>query len=66
MDTLEVQSQKQPRLVNFSWTSTRLCAYKAFTNLCFTFASEFNWKDTVADKVSTFYDIGGIIGNDDK
>ena len=24
--------------------------------------SEFGWKDTVADKISTFYDIGGIVG----
>ena len=34
--------------------------------ILFTFFSEFHWKDTVADKISTFYDIGGIVGNDDK
>ena len=27
------------------------------------FFLEFHWKDTVADKISTFYDVGGIVGN---
>ena len=27
------------------------------------FFLEFQWKDTVADKISTFYDVGGIVGN---
>ena len=33
-----------------------------FTNLKSKLFLEFGWKDTVSDKISTFYDVGGIIG----
>ncbi|PFX29279.1 Sugar phosphate exchanger 3 [Stylophora pistillata] len=34
---------------------------RAFKKL-FPLDEEFGWKDTVADKISTFYDVGGIVG----
>ena len=38
-------------------------AVKGYLILPIFFFLEFHWKDTVADKISTFYDVGGIVGN---
>ena len=39
------------------------CCCEGLLNPSYFFFLEFQWKDTVADKISTFYDVGGIVGN---
>jgi len=47
---------------SLSYACLKLVNYSFFFWLPYYLSNKFNWKDTVADKVSTFYDIGGIIG----
>lgn len=47
---------------SLSYACLKLVNYSFFFWLPFYLSNKFGWKDTVADKISTFYDIGGIIG----
>lgn len=54
------------RVVNHNKLFSDIHEYTVTNHYIFYIFSEFGWKDTVADKISTFYDIGGIVGNDIK
>ncbi|CAH3117869.1 unnamed protein product [Porites lobata] len=47
---------------SLSYACLKLVNYSFFFWLPFYLSNKFGWKDTVADKISTFYDIGGIVG----
>ncbi|XP_031560576.1 sugar phosphate exchanger 3-like [Actinia tenebrosa] len=47
---------------SLSYACLKLVNYSFFFWLPYYLSNAFHWKDTVADELSTFYDIGGIIG----
>ncbi|KAL9959924.1 hypothetical protein ACROYT_G033300 [Oculina patagonica] len=47
---------------SLSYACLKLVNYSFFFWLPYYLSNKFGWKDTVADKISTFYDIGGIVG----
>ncbi|XP_068759959.1 sugar phosphate exchanger 3-like isoform X2 [Montipora capricornis] len=47
---------------SLSYACLKLVNYSFFFWLPFYLSNKFGWKDTVADKISTFYDVGGIVG----
>ncbi|KAK6176762.1 hypothetical protein SNE40_014999 [Patella caerulea] len=49
-------------LYSLSYAFLKLVNYSFFFWLPFYLVASFNWKATVADKISIWYDVGGIIG----
>ncbi|XP_067024606.1 sugar phosphate exchanger 3-like [Acropora muricata] len=47
---------------SLSYACLKLVNYSFFFWLPFYLSNKFGWKDTVSDRISTFYDVGGIIG----
>ncbi|KAJ7358963.1 hypothetical protein OS493_019867 [Desmophyllum pertusum] len=47
---------------SLSYACLKLVNYSFFFWLPFYLSNKFHWKDTVSDKISTFYDVGGIVG----
>lgn len=47
---------------SLSYACLKLVNYSFFFWLPYYLSNKFGWKDTVADKISTFYDVGGIVG----
>ncbi|XP_058967908.2 sugar phosphate exchanger 3 isoform X1 [Pocillopora verrucosa] len=47
---------------SLSYACLKLVNYSFFFWLPYYLSNKFHWKDTVADKISTFYDVGGIVG----